>query len=449
MTVFDHERNTRLDLDFAGLRRGVYSDKYFANVVQVLSAAHESGYRYAGTHPRPLPVDLSSVAVGDLIVEVQIFTRRAPYALIAGVDAALAMIRHCTGYWHDDTFVETWKSLAVEAVEDGVIVPYDGHPDQVRPVIKLRGCYRDFALLETPILGVLSRASRIATNVLDVLRASNGKPILFFPARFDLAEVQAVDGYAYWLAVQAYNHESGHHTQPAISTDQQGAWWGGHGGGTIPHALIAAFFGDTAEAMVAFARSLPITVPRYVLADFNNDSVGDSLATATAFWPYYRAALEANDADEQRRWTLDGVRLDTSLSVRDVSLGPDDPYGVNAPLVRVVRAALDRAWESWDVPDHLRPAAQSYCQNIKIVVTGGFNAERIAQFEHDKVPVDVYGVGSSLLRNDSETNTDFTMDVVRVQIAGVWYDVPKVGRTPNANPDLQPVQLGELAQHDR
>ncbi len=208
MTVFDHERNTRIDLDFAGLRRGLYSDKYFANVVQVLSAAHASGYRYAGTHPRPLPVDLSSVAVGDLIVEVQIFTRRAPYALIAGVDAALAMIRHCTGYWHDDTFVETWKSLAVEAVEDGVIVPYDGHPDQVRPVLKLRGCYRDFALLETPILGVLSRASRIATNVLDVLRVSNGKPILFFPARFDLPEVQAVDGYGYWLAVQAYNHET-------------------------------------------------------------------------------------------------------------------------------------------------------------------------------------------------------------------------------------------------
>lgn len=449
MTVFDHQRNTRINMDFAGLRRGLYSDKYFANVVDVLRAAQASGYRFAGRRPRSLPVDLSTVAVGDLVVEAQVFTRRAPYALIAGVDAALAMLRHGTGYWHDDTFVETWKSLDVEAVEDGVLIPYAGQPDQVRPVLKIRGCYRDFALLETPILGVLARASRIATNVLDVLRVSNGKPILFFPARFDLPEVQAVDGYGYWLAVQAYNHETGQSTKPAVSTDQQGAWWGGHGGGTIPHALIAAFFGDTAEAMVAFATSMPVHVPRYVLADFNNDTVGDALATAAAFWPHYQAALAAGDADAQRRWTLDGVRLDTSLSVRDISLGDDDPYGVNEKLVRVVRAALDRAWESWNIPDPLRDAAQTYCQNIKIVVTGGFNAERIAQFERDRVPVDIYGVGSSLLRNDSATNTDFTMDVVRVQINGVWYDVPKVGRMPNANPDLQPVNLGELDQHDR
>ena len=446
MTVFDQQRLTQqtLRLDIDGLRRGAYTDKYFENVVRVLTAAHEHGYRYSGSRPRALPVDLSGVAVGDLVVEAQVFTRRAPYALIAGIDAALAMIRYATGTWENGTFRESWESLEVEAVEDGVIVEYDGHPDHVLPVIKIRGCYREFALLETTILGVLSRASRLATNVLDVLRVSNGKPVLFFPARFDLPEVQAVDGYAYWLAVQRYNHETGYQTRAAVSTDRQAAWWGGKGGGTIPHALIAAYFGDTAEAMVAFARYMPVDVPRYVLADFNNDTVGDSLATAAAYWREYRAALETGDEDGQRRWTLHGVRLDTSLSVRDVSLGAGDPYGVNAKLVRVVRSALDAAWEAWDVPDHLREAAQAYCAQIKIVVTGGFNVERIRQFERDGVPVDIYGVGSTLLRNDHETNTDFTMDVVRVQIDGAWYDAAKVGRQANANPDLQPVNLGEL-----
>ena len=88
--------------------------------------------------------------------------------------------------------------------------------------------------------------------------------------------------------------------------------------------------------------------------------------------------------------------------------------------------------------------AKAYCRNIKIVVTGGFNAERIAQFEREGVPVDIYGVGSTLLRNDSSVNTDFTMDVVRVYLQGQWHDVPKVGRMPNDNADLKPVDLGQF-----
>jgi nicotinate phosphoribosyltransferase len=196
--------------------------------------------------------------------------------------------------------------------------------------------------------------------------------------------------------------------------------------------------------MVAFARYLPVTVPRIALVDFNNDCVGDSLVTAAALWQRYRAALEAGDAEGQRRWTLDGVRLDTGASVRDVALSPDDPFGVNPKLVRLVRAALDSAWEAWDVPESLIEAAQEYCYRIRIVVTGGFHAERIAQFERERVPADVYGVGSSLLRNDSATSTDFTMDVVRVQINGRWHDVSKVGRAPNANTDLKPVDLSAL-----
>ena len=54
--------------------------------------------------------------------------------------------------------------------------------------------------------------------------------------------------------------------------------------------------------MVAFARYLPIDVPRIALVDFNNDTVGDSLVTAAAFWEHYRAAFEAYDAEGQRRF---------------------------------------------------------------------------------------------------------------------------------------------------
>jgi nicotinate phosphoribosyltransferase len=70
-----------------------------------------------------------------------------------------------------------------------------------------------------------------------------------------------------------------------------------------------------------------------------------------------------------------------------------------------------------------------------------FTSDKIARFEAEGVPVDIYGVGSSLLMNDKATNTDFTADVVRVQIGNTWHDMAKVGRQPNENPDLTPINL--------
>lgn len=447
MTVFDHRRLPvhLLRLDADGLRRGYYSDKYFDNVVRVLAGYAASGATFAGQNPRNLPLDPRGIPIGNIEVEAQIFNRRAPFALIAGVDVALAMLRTAAGYFEGDAFVETARALSVQAVEDGVFTRYVGDTEAVQPVLKIRGRYRDFALLETPILGVLTRASRIATNVYNTLLAARGKPVLFFPARFDLPEVQATDGYAYWLAVQRCNHDTGSSVVPLVSTDAQASWWGGRGGGTVPHALIACFLADTAEAMLAFAAHIPIEVPRVALVDFNNDTVNASLAVLDAYWPRYLAALQTGDDEAQRRWTLFGVRLDTSANMRDVSLPPAAGTGVTPALVHAVRAALNRAWERWNVPIQWLDAAKAYCQNVRIVVSGGFNAQKIERFERDGVPVDLYGVGSTLLRNAEDVNTDFTMDVVQVKLRDQWYDMPKLGRKSNDNPDLQPVDLNSLA----
>lgn len=440
MTLFDGKRLTQdiMHLPVDGLRRGVYSDKYFANVEKVLTGVFKRSQTYAVVTPsKPIPEGAKSELIGDVTVEAQIFTRRAPWALVGGVDAALAMLRHATRW-------NVWSNLDIEAVQDGVLVEYDGHPEHVHPVLKIRGKYRDFALLETPMLGVLTRISRVATNVLEVLRVSNGKPVLFFPARFDLPDVQATDGYAYWLAVQRYNHETGQNTVARVSTDAQGAWWGGFGGGTVPHALIAAFLGDTAAAMSAFAREVDVEIPRIVLADFNNDAIRDSLATLDAYWPNYKAAWGFGDQHTMRQWSLNGVRLDTSPSLVDASLTDPADKGVSATLVRTLRGALDSAWERWGETGDARTEAQAYCKRVQIVVTGGFNRERIERFEREGVPVDSYGVGSSLLMNDKHTGTDFTMDIVRAKLAGQWVDVAKVGRRAGDNPDLQPVDVGTL-----
>ncbi len=448
MSIFNNTRltNSTFKLDVERMRQGWYSDKYFVNIAQTLQVLAANKYRFAGTSPTLAKqgIDLTTLATGDIEVEMQFFTRREPKALVAGVDKALSMLRHSTGYFGDDgTFVETWQQLRVEAVQDGIMVYYNGDPRQVRPIIRVRGRYRDFALLETPMLGALARASRISTNVYNTLEAARGKPVLFFPARFDAHEVQAADGYAYDIAVRRFNQDYHQQVGSFVSTDAQGDWWGGLGGGTVAHSAIACFLGDTVEAMLAFAAVRPPDVPRVALVDFNNDAVGISLAVLRAMFERYQLACEAGQLDLAEKYKLFGVRLDTSSNLRDISVPPLGDKrldnGVNPRLCWTVRQALDSAWERWALSPAWHERAEAYCRNVKIVVSGGFSPDKIRRFEELNVPVDIYGVGSSLMSNEDAlgTNTDFTADVVRVKIDGNWVDMAKAGRVSANNQELE------------
>jgi nicotinate phosphoribosyltransferase len=185
-----------------------------------------------------------------------------------------------------------------------------------------------------------------------------------------------------------------------VSTDAQASWWGGRGVGTVPHALIAAFGGDTVAAARLFADRYHDETNITVLVDFENDSV--------------RTALEVADALGEHLW---GVRLDTSEQLVDVALqdepDPDSNRGVTPLLTRRVRDALDAAGH----------------QQVRIVVSGGFDDEKITRFEAEGAPVDAYGVGSSLLRGQN----DFTADVVRVD----GRPLAKAGRQESPNPRLE------------
>jgi nicotinate phosphoribosyltransferase len=410
-------------LDADGLRRGFYSDQYFNNMARLLAALAAEGYRFAGDFPRPGLPEASSVEVGDLDVEMQYFTRREPASIACGVDEAVAILR---------AGAQRPEALSIEAVHDGDrLAPW-------QPALRVQGRYRDFAATETPVLGALTRRTRIATNVFECFQAARGKPILYFPARFDLYQTQAGDGYAYRIGLERYNHDSGAHTPAVVSTDAQGSWWGQSGSGTVAHSLILCFLGDTAEASVQFARLLPPDVPRVALVDTNNDCVGDSLRTARALFARWRAARAAGNADEAQRYVLYGVRADTAGNVRDVSvpaLGDARlDCGVNPRLIHAMRAALDAEGEHVDVPPAERPAARDYFRAIRLVATGGFHAERIAEFERLGVPVDIYGVGSALIRGPAN---DFTADIVRVRLGGEWVDLSKVGRGRVDNGSLE------------
>ena len=191
---------------------------------------------------------------------------------------------------------------------------------------------------------------------------------MFFPARHDHWLVQTGDGYAAHVAGAI-----------GVSTDAQASWWGSEGVGTVPHALIAAYGGDTVKASCKFADYMPASVRLVTLVDFDNDCVATSLKCAEALGD-----------------RLYGVRLDTSETMVDRSVIPQmgsfKPTGVNPQLVTNVRRALD----------------ERGFNKVKIVVSGGFDVDKIRHFEELGVPVDAYGVGSSLFQG----RYDFTADVV-------------------------------------
>ena len=450
MSAFDGKRLpiSSFKLDVERMRRGWYSDKYFYNIVYVLTELAKQGYRFGGASPdlSDIAIDLANVPIGDIEVEMQWFTRRKPFSIVVGVDKALAMLQTCTGHFDEnDVWVDTFAQMEVVAGHDGMKVAYEGDPANVLPVLKVRGAYRDFAMLETPTLGALTRGSRVATNVYQVLEAAQGKDVLYFPARFDAHEVQAADGYAYHIAVQAYNTQHGRSTRSHVSTDEQGDWWGGAGGGTVAHSAIACFLGDTSETMIAFASILPPAIPRIALVDFENDCVGTSLTVMERMFRRFMALVDEGKLEEAQRFVLYGVRPDTGATMRDASITPvGDPKldnGVNPRLCYQMRTAIDNAFENWNLPLRWMDRARHWCRSVKITVTGGFTPDRIRAFEAMNVPVDVYGVGSALLSNCSvnNTNNDFTADIVRVKIEGQWFPMAKIGRQACDNPQLQPV----------
>lgn len=423
------------------MRTGWYSDVYFNNTVKVLNQLAVEGYQF-GQQESDLDgiVNVETLKNGELEVEMQFFTRRKPFSIIVGVDEALAILKAATGYYDEfGNFVSTYHLLNIEAVKDGTKVDYNGDPLAVKPILKVRGQYRYFGHLETALLGVLSVPTRIATNVYNVMVAAKGKPVLFFPARFDHYKMQGIDGYAYWIAIQRYNMDYETQTTASVSTHAQGDWWGGKGGGTISHATIACFLGNTAEAMVQFARIMPIETPRIALVDFHNNCVLESKKVIRAMWHIYWKHIKEGNKEEASKYKLYGVRPDTSGNMVDESILPEpgmSTYGVTPQLVINIRNGIDAFWTELleEMPaeerENASEALKAYCEDVKIIVTGGFNADKIKSFEAAGIPVDVYGVGSSLLENSSSnaTNNDFTADIVRVKIGDTYRDLSKVGR---------------------
>ena len=308
--------------------------------------------------------------------------RRVLYQVFQRGDAVLCGVKHVM-----ELLGQTGPAVEVEGLADG---------DRIAPlesVLHIHGPIQELLELETIYLGLLARMTKVATNVRSVVDGARGKPVLFFPARFDVPEVQKYDGYAAKIGGAM-----------GASTAAGAAAFAAPAVGTMPHALIAAFKGDTIAATLALAEATPAQ-PIWSLVDFENDSA--------------RTAVEVYKALKERGLALAGVRLDTALGLVDkaVEQAGQKLTGVNPLLVKMVRQHLDEAGG----------------KDVKIAVSGGFNPERIREFERAGAPVDFYAVGE----NAFQGSTPFTSDVVGYYDNGYFVRCAKVGREYRPNPRMQ------------
>lgn len=305
-------------------------------------------------------------------VLMQIFTRSK--SVVCGLDEAIAVLKTCS---------DRPAQIRIRTLHDGTAIR------PMETVMTIEGDYSAFAHLETVYLGIIARQTAVATSVRELVDAAHPKGVFFFSARFDHYRVQTGDGYAALISGAR-----------GVSTDANACRRGVKGEGTMPHGLIAAYGGDTVRAALVFDRYMPKHIRRIVLVDFDNDCAGTSIAVARALG---------------RR--LFAVRLDTAHDIKDISVHAKGKkhFGVSPLLVNTVRHALDRNGFGF----------------VKIVISGGFDAEKIRQYNRMKVPYDMVGVGSAFFRK----KIDFTADIVKVN----GKPCAKVGRVFRPNPRLQPV----------
>jgi nicotinate phosphoribosyltransferase len=299
------------------------------------------------------------------------------YGWLSGIDESIAILK---------LGIEDWGALTVNALYEGdIIEPWD-------TVMTIEGDLSTFAHLETIYLGVLNHRTLVCTNVHEMADAARPKSVLFFGARDEHYQMQPGDGFAAMVG-----------GAKAVATVAQGSLWNGKVLGSVPHSFIAAIGGDTVAATKQIAKLLPEDAQLLVLVDYENDVV--------------RGAVEVARALGDRLW---GVRLDTSEHLVDKSVLPQmgtfHPTGVNPQLVWNVRNGLD---------------AEGF-GDVQIVVSGGFDAERVRDFEDEGTPVDAYGIGAAAYKGAF----GFTADVVAVG----GKPQSRTGRKLRENPKLERVK---------
>ncbi len=298
--------------------------------------------------------------------------------MICGVQEVLQLLKFCLSE-------EDYKQTKIYYLEDGTITNDD------EPILAIEGDYKKFGYLENIIDSILSRRSSVSTNAYNLTSIVGGQRIIYMADRSDDYLLQAYDGYsAYVGGIKKFvTKESTKFLEEANINDFQVL-------GTIPHALIQQYKGNLSEALKASNKIFPNS-PVIGLIDFNNDCLGEI------------EKLKANGIQK-----LDFVRIDTSKKLIDKSLQKiyfisldESLHGVNKHLINKVRDKLD----------------QLGYKQTKIIVSSSINENVILNYEKEKTPIDVYGVGKYFMN----ININFTGDLIKLN--GTY--LAKEGRKEN------------------
>ncbi len=274
---------------------------------------------------------LEKQGLAQQVVTAEVFANRG--GLLAGMDEAIDLL--------------SGRGLELWATPEGTRVT----ANQV--VLRIRGPYRQFALFETAVLGMLAASSGWATAAAAVVAEAGGAPVISFGARHVHPAVASVMDRATLVA-----------GFQGVSTILGARQAGMVPAGTMPHALML-MVGDTLSVARLFDAVMPAAVPRTVLVDTFHDEVEEALRVARAL-P-----------------SLSSVRLDT----------PRERGGVTPGLVRELRVHLDRAGFG----------------HVGIFVSGGLSPERVAALR--EAGAAGFGVGHYVA---AAPPLDFTMDLKEV-----------------------------------
>ncbi|RLG79344.1 MAG: nicotinate phosphoribosyltransferase [Thermoprotei archaeon] len=311
---------------------GVITDVYFARTEKILKAK--------GIRKR---------------VRMELHTTKLPrgyeWAVYAGLEEVVNLLRG--------------KPVTLYSLPEGTLFKAG------EPLMIIEGYYDDFAVYETPILGILRHYTSIATKAARIKKLARDRTVLFFGLRaLHPGIAPMADRAAYIGGVDAV---SGVASQKYLGLEPVG---------TMPHALIIVF-GRQVNAWKAFDEVVEPNVPRVMLVDTFYDEREEALMAAQAL-----------------RDRLYGVRLDTPSSRR----------GNMRSIVEEVRWTLD---------------IHGF-KHVKIVVSGGIGEEEIIELRD---LVDAFGVGTTIAFPPS---VDISADIVEVYEDGAWKPISKRGKLPGA-----------------
>lgn len=305
------------------IRRGETTDVYFQKTMEVLRAEGRDGAN----------------AVGEFTT-YWLHGGEWEWGVFCGLEECISLLEG--------------RGVTLRALPEGTLfTPRDASRNIRLPVMLIEGPYREWAVYETSLLGMICQATAIATKAARVKIAAAGRPVTSFGLRrMHPAISPMIDRSAY---IGGCDGVSGVLSARTLGIEAQG---------TMPHAFVL-LMGDPKRAFVAYDKRLPKEIPRICIVD-------------TLYDEKVEAILAAESVEG-----LVGVRLDTPSSRR----------GNMAEIVREVRWELDSRGH----------------RHVKIIVSGGLDESAIPALV--EAGADGFGVGTAI---SNAPTVDFALDIVEI-----------------------------------